>query len=87
MIIKEVYKFRRKGIYLFLVFSCSVVFNSVTPWATAHQALSVGFPRQEYWSSLPFPAREDLPDLGIEPDLLHWQWQAESLYRHQRGSR
>ena len=29
----------------------------VTPWTTAHQAsLSMGFPRQEYWSGLPFPS-------------------------------
>ena len=28
---------------------------------------SVGFPRQEYWSGLPFPSPADLPDLGIEP--------------------
>ena len=40
----------------------------VTPWTLAHQApLSMGFPRQEYWSGLPFPARGDLPNLGIEP--------------------
>ena len=27
-----------------------------TPWTVAHQAsLSVAFPRQEYWSWLPFP--------------------------------
>ena len=33
----------------------------------AHQApLSVGFPRQEYWSGLPFPTPGDLPDPGIE---------------------
>jgi len=31
----------------------------VTPWTVAHQApLSVGFPRQEYWSGLPFPFSE-----------------------------
>ena len=29
--------------------------------------LSMGFSRQEYWSGLPFPFPEDLPDLGIEP--------------------
>ena len=35
----------------------------------AHQAsLSMGFPRQEYWSRLPFPSPGDLPDLGIEPE-------------------
>ena len=40
----------------------------VTPWTVACQApLSVGFPRQEYWSGLPFPSPGDLPDLGIEP--------------------
>ena len=38
------------------------------PWTVAHQApLSVGFPRQECWSGLPFPSPEDLPDPGIEP--------------------
>ena len=39
-----------------------------TPWTVAHQAaLSMGFPRQEYWSGLPFPLAGDLPDLGVEP--------------------
>ena len=33
----------------------------------------MGFPRQEYWSGLPFPPPGDLPDPGIEPYLLHWQ--------------
>ena len=33
----------------------------------AHQAsLSMGFPRQEYWSELPFPSLGDLPNPGIE---------------------
>ena len=33
-----------------------------TPWTVAHQApLSIGFPRQEYWSGLPFPPPGDLP--------------------------
>ena len=27
----------------------------------------MGFPRQEYWSGLPFPPPGDLPDPGIEP--------------------
>ena len=39
-----------------------------TPWTVAHQAsLSMGFPRQEYWSGLPFPSSRDLPHPGIEP--------------------
>ena len=29
--------------------------------------LSMGFPRQEYWSGLLFPFPGDLPDPGIEP--------------------
>ena len=29
--------------------------------------LSMGFSRQEYWSGLPCPSPEDLPDPGIEP--------------------
>ena len=40
----------------------------LTPEAIAPQApLSMGFPRQEYWSGLPLPAPGDLPDPGIEP--------------------
>ena len=27
----------------------------------------MGFPRQEYWSGLPFPSPGDLPDPGIKP--------------------
>ena len=31
-------------------------------WTVAHQApLSMGSPRQEYWSGLPFPSPGDLP--------------------------
>ena len=40
----------------------------VTPWTAAHQApWSMGFSRQEYWSGLPFPSPEDLPNPRIEP--------------------
>ena len=39
-----------------------------TPWTRAHQApLSMGFPRQEYWSRLPFLSPGDLPNQGIKP--------------------
>ena len=27
----------------------------------------MGFPRQEYWSGLPFPSPGDVPDPGIDP--------------------
>ena len=41
------------------------------PWTVACQVpLSMGFSRQEYWSSLPFPTPRDLPYLGIEPESL-----------------
>ena len=43
----------------------------VIPWTVACQApLSVGFPRQEYWSGLPFLPPGDLPDPGTEPRSL-----------------
>ena len=32
--------------------------------------MSMGFPREEYWSRLPCPFPGDLPDLGIEPASL-----------------
>ena len=40
----------------------------VTPWTVAYQAPpSLVFPRQEYWSGLPFPSPGVLPIPGIEP--------------------
>ena len=39
-----------------------------TLWTVACQApLSMGFPRQAYWSGLPCTSTRDLPDPGIEP--------------------
>ena len=60
----------------FLVPSCYLVTKScldsfATPWTKAHQApLSIGFPRQEYWSGLSVPSQRDLPNPGIEPISL-----------------
>ena len=40
----------------------------MTPWSVAHQVpLSMGSPRPEYWSGVPFPSPGDLPDPGVEP--------------------
>ena len=51
--------------------SLSYVWLFATPWTIAHQApLSRVFPRQEYWSGLPFPPPGDLPDPDIEPASL-----------------
>ena len=49
--------------------SCPVVSDSfATPRTVPHQALlSMGFPRQEYWSGLSFPSPGDLPNPGIKP--------------------
>ena len=50
------------------VCSLSGTWLFTTPWTVARQApLSLGFPRQEYWSGLPFPSPGDLPNSGIKP--------------------
>ena len=59
----------------------------VIPWTVARQApLSMGFPRQEHWSGLPFPPPGDLPDPGIEPaSPTSPALQADSLPLEQSG--
>ena len=59
-------------ILLLLVFSYSVVSDSFeTPWPAGHQApLSMGFPRQEYWSGLPFPTAGTFLTQGSNSSLL-----------------
>ena len=67
---------KRRSQNLNLSLSCVCFERSVTqlcqtlasPWAVAHQALlSMGFPRQEYWSGLSFPTPGDHPHLRIKP--------------------
>ena len=42
----------------------------VTPWTAAHKPpLSMEFSRQEYWSGLPFPTPEDLPNPGVKTGI------------------
>ena len=48
----------------------------VTPWTQA--PLSVGFPRQEYWSGQPFPSPGHLPNQGSSLHHLHCR---QILYR------
>ena len=68
-------------IYLFVCMHAqllSPVQLFATPWTVACQvSLSMGLFQQEYWSGLPFPPPSDLPDLGIKPEL--WHWQVDSL--------
>ena len=57
----------------------------VTPWTVACQdSLSMGFPRQKYWSRMPFPSPRHLPDSGIEP--MSPVLQADSLLLSHSGS-
>ena len=51
--------------------SLSHVWLSVIPQNVVCQALSMRFPRQAYWSGLPFPTSGDHPDLGSHLSLLH----------------
>ena len=65
---------------------CVCVLNAVqlfeTPWTVA--SLSLGFPRQQYWSRLLFPPPGVLPNPGKNLCLLHWQ--ADSLPLRYLGS-
>ena len=46
----------------------SCVWLFATSWTIAHQGpLSMGFPRQEYWSELQFPSPGNFPNPGTEP--------------------
>ena len=51
--------------------SLSPVQIFATPWTVAFQApQSMGFPRQECWSGLPFPPSGNLANPGIKPTSL-----------------
>ena len=56
-----------------LLFICSVMSDSFpTSWIVAYQApLSKRFPRQEYWSGLPFPSPGDIPGMGRQGMATH----------------
>ena len=44
----------------------------MTPWIRVRQApLSMGFPKQEYWSGMPFPFPGIFLTQGSNPELLH----------------
>ena len=68
-----------------LLFRCSVLSDFATQATVPCKIpLSIGFPRQEYWSGLPFPSPGDLPDPGITPTLPHWH--VDSLPWSHQGS-
>ena len=65
-------------------FSRQVISDSCDPWTVARQApLSIGFPKQECWSGLPFPSPGNLPDPGIE--LWYPTLQVDSLSTEPSG--
>ena len=64
-------------LYSFMKVKVKSCLTLATPWTVAHRApLSKGFPRQEYWSGLPFPSPGDLPDPEIEPQSPALQTEA-----------
>ena len=70
-LVKNVWGFGRDFEHYVCVPVCAQLLNPVrlfaTPWTVACQPpLSMGFPRQEYWSRLPFPSPGHLPGPGIE---------------------
>ena len=61
-------------IYFVVVQLLNCVQLFAAPWTVVHQAsLSMGLPRQEHWSGLPFPSPGDLPNPGIKRTSLAWQ--------------
>ena len=68
-----------KPVYLF-----SRVQTFATLWTVAHQApLSMGFPRQEYCSGLPFPPPGNPPNPGIKPLSLVFPALPGRFFYHQ----
>ena len=61
----------------------AVIPNSLRPYGLAHQApLSLGSPRQEYWSGLPYLSPGDLPNAETESEFPALQ---EKLYSKENG--
>ena len=73
-------------VFVFVFLVAKSYLTLATSWTVACQApLSMGFPRQEYWSGLPFPSPGDLPDPAIEPGSPALQ--AGSLQSEPPGTR
>ena len=72
---------------------CVCVSHSVLSDFLWPHKLPMGFSRQEYWSGLPFPSPEDLPDPGIRPrspklqaDSLPSELQGRSQIHYSNGN-
>ena len=57
--------------------------NSATLWTAACQApLSLGFPRQEYWSGLPALLQGIFLTQGIDPASHYVSWIDRQVFYH-----
>ena len=73
------------SLWWLVVFFAKSYLSLATPQNVAcHVTLTMGFPRQEYWSGLPFPSLRDLPNPGIKPESPDWQ--EDSLPLSHQGS-
>ena len=52
-------------------FSHVQIFTTLWTVVAQQTPLSLGFPRQEYWSRLPCPSPGDLPNSGIKPAVSY----------------
>ena len=65
-------------VYVTGSFNCVQFFETL--WIVPHHSPHQEFPRKEYWSGLPFPSAEDLPDGRIELACLAFPALASKLY-------
>ena len=67
----SLFKQNSEKVKVLVLQSCPTLCNPID--CSPQASLSMGFPRQEYWSILPFPSPRDIPDPGIEPRSLELQ--------------
>ena len=74
------WKFHKDKNFLILNYFYDMTDSFGTPWSTVPQApLSMGLPRQEYWSGLPFLLQGIFLTWGTNPHLLNPQVDALQL--------
>ena len=68
-----------KMLFKIIIYTCPIIRSYLTLCdpMDCSPPLSMGFPRQDYWSGLSFPSLVDLPNPGIKPVPLALQ--ADSL--------
>ena len=56
--------------FVYFMWCCECAHSVVSDSLQPQTPLSMEISRQEYWSGLPFPTLEDLPNPGIKPASL-----------------